>query len=107
MASTAAQPQTVVVPGSSGKRVRDLRADRTVLLIIPAAFIFIVFFVAPVAVMLAMAFNPSEVGLVGFSLNDLTLETFVRFFQKQLYWGSLVRSVWLAVLAAAIALVLG
>ncbi|MBL8127887.1 MAG: hypothetical protein JNM64_09645, partial [Chloroflexia bacterium] len=75
MASTAAQPQTVVVPGSSGKRVRDLRADRTVLLIIPAAFIFIVFFVAPVAVMLAMAFNPSEVGLVGFSLNDLTLET--------------------------------
>lgn len=106
MATTAAPPQSVVVPQRE-KRTRDLRMNRTVLLIIPAAFIFIVFFVAPVAVMLAMAFNPSEVGLVGFSLNDLTLETFVRFFQKQLYWGSLVRSVWLAVLAAAIALVLG
>jgi putative spermidine/putrescine transport system permease protein len=106
MASTAAQPQSVVVP-QRGQTRRDLRTNRTVLLIIPAAFIFIVFFVAPVAVMLAMAFNPSEVGLVSFSLNDLTLETFARFFQKQLYWGSLIRSVGLAVAAAALALVLG
>ncbi|MFT4040348.1 MAG: ABC transporter permease [Thermomicrobiales bacterium] len=106
MATTAATASPAAA-GRGSARPRDLRANRTVLLIIPAAFIFIVFFVLPVAVLMAMAFNPSEVGLVSFSLNDLTLETFARFFQKQLYWGSLLRSIWIAVVAAAVALLLG
>lgn len=85
----------------------DLRANRTVLLVIPAAVIFIIFFVAPVLMLLGMGFNPSEVGVVSFSWSDFTLETFARFFEKQLYWGSLVRSVVLSLIAAAIALILG
>jgi putative spermidine/putrescine transport system permease protein len=85
----------------------DLRANRTILLGIPAIVIFLLFFVAPVVTLLAIAFNPSEVGVVTLSWNQLTLETFARFFERPLYWGALVRSIVLSVAAAAIALLLG
>ncbi len=106
MAGTIAQPQSITGTRAEGRRL-DLRANRTILLALPAAVIFILFFVAPVALLLAFAFNPSEVGVVTFSRHDLTLETFVRFFEKPLYWGALVRSVVLSVISAAIALLLG
>lgn len=104
MASTVAQPLTTL---SAERRRVDLRANRTVFLVIPAAVIFLLFFVAPVVMLLAMAFNPSEVGVVSFSIHDLTLETFARFFQKPLYWGALLRSIGLSLIAAAVALLLG
>lgn len=104
MAGTAAQ----TLSGAPTRRARiDLRANRTVLLVIPAAVLFILFFVAPVLMLLAFAFNPSEVGVVTFNWSDLTLETFVRFFEKELYWGALVRSITLSLISAAIALLLG
>ena len=104
MASTVAQPLTA---SPAARRRVDLRANRTAFLVIPAAVIFILFFVAPVVMLLALAFNPSEVGVISFSLHDLTLQTFVRFFEKPLYWGALVRSVGLSLISAAIALLLG
>ncbi|MFN8592254.1 MAG: ABC transporter permease [Thermomicrobiales bacterium] len=104
MAETAAPPLPQV--GSMPRSV-DLRANRSFLLILPAALIFIIFFVAPVIFLLAIAFNPSEVGVVSFSWHDLTLETFGRFFAKPLYWGALVRSIVMAAIAAVIALLLG
>ena len=104
MAGTVAQ--TLTASTSTRRRV-DLRANRTAFLVIPAAVIFILFFVAPVVMLLALAFNPSEVGVIGFSLHDLTLDTFVRFFEKPLYWGALVRSIGLSLISAAIALLLG
>src|SRR5688500_3625686 len=85
----------------------DLRANRTILLVLPAALLFLLFFAAPVLMLLAIAFNPSEVGVVTFSWNDLTLETFARFFERSLYWGALVRSIVLSLVAAAFALLLG
>ncbi len=104
MAGTVAQTITEA-PAAPGRL--DLRTNRTVLLVIPAAAIFLLFFVAPVLMLLGMGFNPSEVGVVSFSWSDLTLETFARFFEKPLYWGSLVRSIGLSLIAAAIALILG
>lgn len=104
MAGTVAQ--TLSGAPAETKRI-DLRTNRTVFLVIPAALIFILFFVAPVVFLLGMAFNPSEVGVVGFSWNDFTLETFARFFEKPLYWGALLRSIGLSLLAAVIALLLG
>jgi len=85
----------------------DLRANRTILLVLPAALLFLLFFAAPVLMLLAIAFNPSEVGVVTFSWNDLTLETFARFFERSLYWGALVRSIVLSLIAAVCALLLG
>jgi putative spermidine/putrescine transport system permease protein len=104
MAGTVAQ--TLSGAPAQTKRI-DLRANRTILLVIPAAVIFILFFVAPVVLLLAFAFNPSEVGVISLSWNDFTLETFGRFFEKPLYWGALLRSIGLSLLAAAIALLLG
>ena len=85
----------------------DLRANRSILLVLPAALLFLLFFAAPVLMLLAIAFNPSEVGVVTFSWNDLTLETFARFFERSLYWGALVRSIVLSLIAAVCALLLG
>ena len=85
----------------------DLRANRTILLVLPAVLLFLLFFAAPVVMLLAIAFNPSEVGVVTFNWNDLTLETFGRFFERSLYWGALLRSVVLSLIAALFALLLG
>ena len=97
--------QTLSAPAAS-RRI-DLRVNRTIFLVIPAAILFLVFFAAPVIMLLAISFNPSEVGVVSFSWDQLTLETFTRFFEKPLYWNALVRSIVLSLIAAAIALVLG
>lgn len=97
---------TLTSAPASPRRV-DLRANRTVLLVIPAAVIFLLFFVAPVLMLFGMGFNPSEVGVVNVSWNDFTLETFARFFEKPLYWGALVRSIVLSLIAAVFALLLG
>jgi putative spermidine/putrescine transport system permease protein len=104
MAGTVAQTLSGAQTRTKGF---DLRANRTILLVIPAALIFILFFVAPVVFLLGMAFNPSEVGVVGFDRNEVTFETFARFFEKPLYWGALLRSIGLSLIAAVIALLLG
>jgi len=85
----------------------DLRANRSILLVLPAALLFLLFFAAPVIMLLAIAFNPSQVGVVTFSWHDLTLETFARFFERSLYWGALVRSIVLSLISALFALLLG
>ncbi|MEA2514078.1 MAG: putative spermidine/putrescine transport system permease protein [Thermomicrobiales bacterium] len=80
---------------------------RTVLLVLPATAIFVIFFIVPTILLLAIAFNPSKVGVVDFSFSNLTLETFQRFFNRPLYWQALVRSVELSVVTAVLALLLG
>jgi len=104
MAGSVAQTLTSAPASPRGV---DLRANRTVLLVIPAAVIFLLFFVAPVLMLFGMGFNPSEVGVVNFSWNDFTLETFSRFFEKPLCWGAMVRSIALSLIAAVFALLLG
>jgi putative spermidine/putrescine transport system permease protein len=81
--------------------------NRTILLIFPAAAIFAIFFVVPVAMMLGIAFNPAQMGALDFNIHELTLDNFRRIFDRPLYWKALIRSVELSVITAAIALVLG
>ena len=97
--------QTLSTPAES--RGIDLRATRTIFLVMPAVILFLLFFALPVLMLLAISLNPSEVGVISFSWNELTLETFGRFFERSLYWGALVRSIVLSLIAAAIALLLG
>jgi putative spermidine/putrescine transport system permease protein len=97
--------QTLSTPAESGGI--DLRANRTIFLVLPAVILFVFFFAVPVLLLLAMSLNPSEVGVISFSWNELTLETFGRFFERSLYWGALLRSIVLSLIAAAVALVLG
>lgn len=80
--------------------------NRTILLVLPAAAIFTIFFVIPVLLLFAIAFNPSQVGVVEFE-RTLTLETFRRFFSRPLYWQALLRSIQLSVITAVVALILG
>jgi putative spermidine/putrescine transport system permease protein len=81
--------------------------NRTVLLVLPTAAIFTVFFIIPVLLLFVIAFNPSKVGVVTFSFDELTLETFQRFFRRELYWGALVTSIQLSVISAIVALLFG
>lgn len=81
--------------------------NKTLLLVLPSAAIFVVFFVIPVAMMLAIAFNPNKAGALDFESDNLTLDNFRRIFERPLYWESLVRSVELSLITAALALVLG
>lgn len=79
---------------------------RSLLLVAPAALLFILFFLIPVALLLAIAFNPSVAGVVAFR-PEFSLETFQRFFSRPLYYDALIRSVGLGVVTALFALLLG
>jgi putative spermidine/putrescine transport system permease protein len=80
--------------------------NKTTLLILPSTAIFIVFFVIPVFLLFAIAFNPSKVGFIKWQPN-FALENFVRFFSEELYYGALVRSVALGMGVGVLALILG
>jgi putative spermidine/putrescine transport system permease protein len=89
-------------------RVRRLvpGGNRTLFLVLPSAAIFVVFFIIPVVLLLAIAFNPSELGIVDFQWT-FSLESFRRFFDRPLYYEALIRSVELAVMTAIFALLFG
>jgi putative spermidine/putrescine transport system permease protein len=82
------------------------RKNETALLILPAALVFVAFFLVPVVLLLAIAFNPSIPGLIDLQ-STFTLENFQRFFSFALYYGSLLRVIVLGVIVAALAFVLG
>lgn len=87
--------------------VRDVpRWTRPLLLVTPAALMFVIFFVVPVVLLLAIAFNPSVSGIVAFRW-EFTLDSFARFFERPLYYGALIRSVTLGVVTAGVSLLLG
>jgi putative spermidine/putrescine transport system permease protein len=75
-------------------------------LVAPAAIFFTVFFVIPVGLLLAIGINPSVPGVVDFQ-PVLSLENFQKFFGRPLYYGALIRSIVLAIVSAAMALILG
>jgi putative spermidine/putrescine transport system permease protein len=75
-------------------------------LVAPAAIFFLIFFVIPVVLLLAIGFNPMSPGVVTFQ-PEFSLETFHKFFSRPLYYNALIRSVLLAVVSAVAALILG
>jgi len=81
--------------------------NRTMLLVLPSAAIFAIFFIVPVVMMLAIGFNPSKAGALDFEWDNLTLDNFRRIFERPLYWEALVRSVELSVVTALLTWVLG
>lgn len=101
MAATRAEPI-----GQLQQHRRKWRASasfRPLLLVLPSAGIFFFFFIVPVVLLFAIAFNPSQTGVVKFE-PDFSLETFRRFFNRPLYYEALVRSVLLGLTTAAVAL---
>jgi putative spermidine/putrescine transport system permease protein len=75
-------------------------------LVAPAAIFFLIFFIIPVGLLLAVGFNPMELGVVTFQ-PEFSLEPLHKFFSRPLYYDALIRSVELAVASAFFALILG
>ncbi len=84
---TAAGPR---LPASS-------KLDRTALLVVPPALLFVLFLIVPLLVLFTIAFNPSERGLIALQ-STFTLENFVRFFSSPLFYGSLLTSLQLGLM---------
>ncbi len=86
--------------------IRILRENRTVLLAVPVLVFFTFFFIVPVFTLLALAFNPKELGSIAIK-PVLTLENFKLFFSYPVYRQSLINSLWLASATTAICLLIG
>ena len=75
-------------------------------LLAPAAIFFVIFFVVPVGLLLAIGINPALPGVVDFQPN-ISLENLHKFFGRPLYYGALLRSIALAITSAVVALIFG
>jgi len=86
--------------------IRIFRENRTVLLAVPVLVFFTFFFIVPVLTLLALAFNPKELGSIAIK-PILTLENFKLFFSYPVYRQSLINSLWLASVTTAVCLLIG
>ncbi len=86
--------------------IRMLRENRTVVLALPVLAFFTFFFIVPIFTLLALAFNPKELGSIAIK-PVLTLENFKLFFSYPVYRQSLINSLWLTSAATAICLLIG
>jgi len=86
--------------------IRIFRENRTVLLAVPVLVFFTFFFIVPVLTLLALAFNPKELGSIAIK-PVLTLENFKLFFSYPVYRQSLINSLWLASVTTAVCLLIG
>lgn len=87
-------------------RRRWKQTNKTGLLVLPATAIFVFFFLVPVGLLFAIAFNPAKLGVFRIQW-ALTLANFTRFFSDGLYYDALVRVTFLGIGVGALALVLG
>jgi len=86
--------------------IRIFRENRTVLLAVPVLVFFTFFFIVPVLTLLALAFNPKELGSIAIK-PVLTIENFKLFFSYPVYRQSLINSLWLASVTTAVCLLIG
>jgi len=75
-------------------------------LVVPAFVLFLCFFVVPAVSLFAIAFDKSVAGVVTFTGN-FTIDNFVRIFTRPLYYMAILRSIGIAAVVAACALVIG
>lgn len=97
---SGAIPSVAARPSRIGLSQRHLRW----LLVVPLIGFMVLFFVIPVGLIFATSFNPPAVGQVAVGA-DLTLENYLRFFQRTNYLMAAGRSVLLAAVVAAVTLV--
>jgi len=97
---SGAIPNVAARPSRIGLSQRHLKW----LLVVPLIGFMVLFFVIPVGLIFATSFNPPAVGQVAVGA-DLTLENYLRFFQRTNYLMAAGRSVLLAAVVAAVTLV--
>jgi putative spermidine/putrescine transport system permease protein len=91
---------------STRRAVPMIRRRSLLWLVLPGIVFFTIFFVVPVALLLAIGFNPPQTGVIAFEWK-FSLANFQRFFDRPLYYEALIRSVVLAATAAVVALIFG
>jgi len=79
--------------------------NKAVLVILPSLAIFLIFFVLPIGMLLALAFNESG-GPLRVQPN-FSLENLIRFASHSLYMNALLRSFWLGFLTTLLAVLMG
>lgn len=95
------EPRPGLLPIS--RRTRTF--NRAVLLLAPSVAIFLVFFLLPILTLLAIGFNESG-GPLRLQPN-FTLDNLIRFASQSVYLKALLGSVWLGVLTAVLAVLMG
>ena len=79
---------------------------RPILLVLPALILFIIFFIIPVLSMFVLAFDKPVTGVLDLQ-GKWTLKSFLRIYNRSLYFDAAVTSVSLAALASLITLIIG
>ena len=102
---------TMVGTESEARVERPIRAARANggrlwWLAVPAALIFIVFFVIPVASLFGLSFNKSVAGVIGLS-SQFTLDNFIRIFTRATYYEAILRSIWVSAIVSTASLLFG
>lgn len=75
-------------------------------LVLPAAAVFVVFFVIPVASLFGLSFNKSVAGVIAYS-SELTFDNFVRIFTRATYYEAILRSIWVSAIVSVVSLLFG
>jgi putative spermidine/putrescine transport system permease protein len=92
-------------PGLSRVSKRARTFNRAMLLLLPSVAIFLLFFLLPVLTLLALAFN--EPGGPLRLQPNFTLANMIHVASQSVYVNALLRSVWLGVLTAFLAVLMG
>lgn len=101
-----AEERTTMRIRSRGSIAEALGGFRLWWLVLPAFLLFLLFFILPTLSLFALAFDKPVAGVVTFSGN-LSFDSFIRIFTRPLYYLSILRSIGIAAVVAALALVIG
>lgn len=92
--------------GKRAARSGFLPSPRMWWLVLPAAAVFVVFFVIPVASLFGLSFNKSVAGVIAYS-SELTFDNFVRIFTRATYYEAILRSIWVSAIVSVVSLLFG
>lgn len=92
--------------GKQAARSGFLPSPRMWWLVLPAAAVFVVFFVIPVASLFGLSFNKSVAGVIAYS-SELTFDNFVRIFTRATYYEAILRSIWVSAIVSVVSLLFG
>ena len=90
---------------SAGTSRRAATFNKAMLVLLPSMAIFVIFFVVPIAILLALAFN--EPGGPLRLQPNFTLASLIRFASQRLYIDALIKSVGLGVATALLSVLMG
>jgi len=74
--------------------------------VLPAAAVFVIFFVIPVASLFGLSLNKSVAGVIAYS-SELTFDNFVRIFTRATYYEAILRSIWVSAIVSVVSLLFG